>query len=239
MGLIRVWIPSPNWSNRNSPVRLIVLHTAQGARTFQSLGSFFSNSSSGVSSHTGIDDTLGTIGEYVKRPNKAWTQAAANPYSIATELCAFAEWNSQEWQRHPNMLENASQWIAEEAAYFGIPIRRLTAQQAQDGKTKGVCQHVDLGSAGGNHWDCGPNFPMDSVLSRANQIASGDAGPVNQWSDDMVIQEPDGKIYWCIYNGPNTYWRPLDAGPAAKIPTAQIIKDDGSLLRQWKIGANG
>ncbi len=57
-------------------VRLVVLHTAEGARTFEDLGAFFAGDS-GVSSHVGIDDTPGIIGEYVRPENKAWTQGNA------------------------------------------------------------------------------------------------------------------------------------------------------------------
>ncbi|HEY2303669.1 MAG TPA: N-acetylmuramoyl-L-alanine amidase [Acidimicrobiales bacterium] len=167
MTLNRVWIPSPNYSSRGgTAVRLIVLHTAEGALSYQSLGNFFANPSSGVSSHVGIDDTPNTVGEYVARANKAWTQGNANPYSVAVELCAFAEWTPAEWDRHPTMLANCAQWIAEEAAAFGIPLTRLTAAQAQGGAA-GVCQHVDLGASGGGHWDCGPGFPMDRVIAMA------------------------------------------------------------------------
>jgi len=164
--LKRVAIPSPNYSSRNADVRLIVIHTAEGALTYQSLGSFFASPSSGVSSHTGIDDTPGTIGEYVKRGSKAWTAANANPVAVQTELCAFAKWSTSEWNKHPVMLENCARWIAEEADYFDIPITKLTAQQAQ-GTGRGVCQHNDLGSWGGGHWDCGTGFPIDTVLEMA------------------------------------------------------------------------
>jgi hypothetical protein len=165
--LARVWIPSPNYSGRGgSAVRLIVLHTAEGALTYQSLGSFFASSSSGVSSHVGIDDTPGTVGEYVRRDMKAWTQGNANPYAVSAELCAFASWSGSEWEQHQGMLQNAAQWVAEEAGALGIPLVRLSAAEAQGGGW-GVCQHVDLGAMGGNHWDCGPSFPMDQVLAMA------------------------------------------------------------------------
>jgi hypothetical protein len=167
MSLQRIWMPSPNKSSRGGQqVRLIVLHTAEGARTIESLGNFFASSSSQVSSHAGADDKINTIGEYVARGDKAWTQANANPYSVAIELCAFAAWSIDEWNRHQNMLANCAQWIAEEAAAFGIPIVRLNASQAQGGG-RGVCQHSDLGALGGGHHDCGPSFPMDHVLQMA------------------------------------------------------------------------
>jgi hypothetical protein len=166
-------MPSPNYSSRGgSGVRLIVLHTAEGATTIESLGNFFANPNAQVSSHTGIDDKAGVIGEYVRADQKAWTASNANPVAIQAEICAFASWSSTQWHQHPNMLSNAAAWVAEEAGRFGIPIVRLSPSQAQSGG-RGVCQHVDLGSWGGSHHDCGSGFPMDEVLA----MAGGKPGP--------------------------------------------------------------
>src|SRR5215467_5806374 len=102
MALSRAWIASPNYSGRGgSAVRLIVLHTSEGATTYQSLGSYFQGNVE-ASSHVGIDNKVrGTIGEYVKRGNKAWTQANANPVAVAAELCtpagAAAGWSRDYW----------------------------------------------------------------------------------------------------------------------------------------------
>jgi len=167
VALKRVGIPSPNQSSRGgSKVRLIVLHTAEGATTYQSLGSYFGNPASGVSSHVGIDDTPNTVGEYVGRSNKAWTSCNANPVAVQAEMCAFAAWDTATWNSHQQMLANTAAWIAEESAAFGIPIVKLSAAQAQGGSA-GVCQHRDLGSWGCGHSDCGNGFPIDQVLSMA------------------------------------------------------------------------
>jgi len=155
-------------------VRLIVIHTAEGATTIESLGSYFQGNVS-ASSHTGIDDKAGVIGEYVRRDYKAWTQANANPVCVSVELCGFASWSAAEWKKHPNMLSNCAQWIAEEAAYFGLPITKLSSSQAQS-SGRGVCQHADLGSWGGGHWDCGGSFPIDQVLDMARGGAASDGG---------------------------------------------------------------
>jgi hypothetical protein len=163
---------------------LVVLHTAEGARTIESLGGFFQGDV-GVSSHTGADDKVNTIGEFVSRPNKAWTQANYNPMAVAIELCGFASWSTSEWKNnHHNMLDNCAKWIAEECAHFGLPITKLTASQAQ-GSGRGVCQHVDLGSGGGNHWDCGSGFPMDYVLDMARGGGGTQPEPEVE-SDDMI-----------------------------------------------------
>jgi N-acetylmuramoyl-L-alanine amidase-like protein len=209
-------IPSPNYSSRGgATVRLIVLHTAEGARTIEELGNFFASSSSGVSSHVGIDDKAGVIGEYVKRPQKAWTAASANPVAVQAELCAFAAWTTAEWDKHPNMLSNTAKWIAEEAAYFSIPITKLTASQAQ-GSGRGVCQHNDLGSWGGGHWDCGSGFPMDRVLDMAkgggdDQVTSLPAWFWN-WSDWYLTtdRDPDARPDGAPATIPDWAWDQLD-----------------------------
>jgi hypothetical protein len=184
MALKRIQIPSPNYSPRNATVRLIVLHTAEGATSYQSLGAYFANPASGVSSHVGVDDTPNTVGEYVPRTEKAWTAANANPVAVQAELCAFADWTTAVWNTHSNMLSNLSQWIAEEAAYFSIPIVKLSPQSAQtDGR--GVCQHRDLGGWGGGHHDCGDGFPIDDVITMAK--GSPAPPPPDEEEPEMII----------------------------------------------------
>jgi hypothetical protein len=131
-----------------------------------------------VSSQVGIDNNSAlTIGEYVKRGDKAWTQGNANPYSDSVELCGFAGWTPAEWDQHPHMLEACGRWLREEAAHFGIPLVRLNASQAQGG-ARGVCGHNELGAAGGGHWDPGPSFPWARVLAIAKGESSPEAEPL-------------------------------------------------------------
>ena len=167
MPLKRIWIPSPNYRpGRPARPRLLVLHTTEGAKTIESLGSFFQNPAADVSSHAGADDKPNVIGTYVRRGNQAWTQGDANGIALAMEMCAFARWPESEWAKHENLLENVARWLAEEAAFHDIPLVRLSPGQAQ-GSGRGVCQHVDLGALGGGHWDCGGGFPMGDVIQMA------------------------------------------------------------------------
>jgi hypothetical protein len=220
MTLVRHWIPSPNYSSRGgSGVRLVIVHTAEGARTYQELGNYFAGSGAGVSSHVGIDDQAGHCGEYVKPPNKAWTAGDANPYAIQAELCGFAAWGPSEWERHPNMLDNTARWIAEECKRYGLPIQKLSAGQTASGR--GVCGHVDVSGPGG-HWDPGNSFPWDKVIAAAKSgghvygppapppweprggipiaaLAAGMEDPT--MPPDYVIHDKDGDYYAVFGSG--------------------------------------
>jgi hypothetical protein len=238
--LQRVPIPSPNYSTRGGvAVRLIVLHTAEGALSYQSLGNYFASPSSGVSSHTGIDDTPDTVGEYVARGQKAWTQANANPYAVAAELCAFAAWTAADWAAHPQMLANTAAWVAEEAAAFGIPLVALTDAQAQDGQSRGVCQHADLGAAGGGHWDCGPGFPMADVMA----MACGTT-PTTQGGAMALRSTPTGDGYWIAGSdgGVFTYGDAQFYGSLGDVDLEAPITDlepTPSGRGYWLLGADG
>jgi hypothetical protein len=184
-------MPSPCYHSRGGikPYK-IVLHTAEGATTIESLGNFFANGSNQVSSQTGADDKKDIIGEYVTRGNAAWTQAAYNEEAVSLELCGFAKWSRSTWlNQHGNMIDNAARWVAEEAAHYGIPIVALNNSQAQGGG-RGVCQHVNLGSAGGGHVDCGSGFPMDELIKRAKGGgASQEPKPLDLWEEwPMYLQ---------------------------------------------------
>jgi hypothetical protein len=171
MALRRVQIPSPNYSSRGgSSVRLLVCHTAEGARTYPDLGAYFADPGVEVSSHVGIDDTPGEVGEYVARGGSAWCQSSYNGVAVCAELCAFAAWSRSEWlDNHGTMLSNLASWLAEESAALGVPLVALDAAQAQGGGA-GVAQHIHLGAGGGGHVDCDygtGNFPMGEVLEMA------------------------------------------------------------------------
>jgi hypothetical protein len=236
MALKRVWIGSPNYSSRGgSSVRLCVVHTAEGARSFRDLGGFFSSSSAGVSSHTGIDDERGSIGEYVSRSNKAWTQSNYNPQAVATELCAApinssyacgANWTAEEWNRHDGMLQNLADWIREECQHYGLPITKLSAGQAQ-GSGRGVCGHVDLGQGGGGHWDPGPNFPWTRVMDLARGQTPTPSPEPDEAAElfsvvkadgrlETFAQKASGEVLHAYQTAPDAGWSGSEPGQAAR-----------------------
>jgi N-acetyl-anhydromuramyl-L-alanine amidase AmpD len=220
MALNRIWIASPNYSSRGGAnVRLLVVHTAEGSRTIESLGSFFANPSSQVSSHTGADDKPNTVGEYVSRPNKAWTQGNANPVAASIELCGVAAWSTAEWEnQHPTMLANCAAWLAEEAAAFGVPLVKLSPADAQ-GNGRGVCAHSDLGAWGGNHSDPGNGFPWARVMAEAG----------GQPSPGPTPPQPGAPAPpW-----PGVYLRDYTEHPSARTWQAQMS------ARGWSLAVDG
>jgi Putative peptidoglycan binding domain/N-acetylmuramoyl-L-alanine amidase len=179
MSLNRIWIPSPNYSASRNASRLLVIHTAEGARTFRDLGNFFAQASRECSSQVGIDDTPNQIGEYVRPEAKAWAAFAANDWGEHAELCGFAGWSRDEWLQHPVMLNNTTAWLQEESARYGIPLVHIDGNAIRAGQS-GVCGHADVvaGGAGGDHWDPGPNFPWDVVLTGVAAPVAVPSAPV-------------------------------------------------------------
>lgn len=161
-------IASPNYSSRGgATVRLVAIHTAEGATNAVDLGHYFANPSSQVSSHVGIDDSQ-TI-QYVDYSQATWTMLSANPISDQAELCGFAAWSRDTWlNSHKGMLDRTADWIRTRCLARGIPIVKLSPADVAAGRW-GVLGHVDWtnGMHDGTHQDPGTGFPWDYVISRA------------------------------------------------------------------------
>lgn len=182
-------IASPNFSSRGGAlVRLVVIHTAEGARTAAALGNYFSSSSVQASSHVGIDDS-GAIEQYVDYAQAAWTVRSGNAVSDNAELCGFAAWTRQQWlANHLTMLNATARWIRDRCQARGIPIVKLSPIEVAVGRA-GVCGHVDWtqGMRDGSHTDPGPGFPWDYVINHARD---GAPAPSAQ-EDDLTKEEHD------------------------------------------------
>ena len=169
MALTRVWTPSSNYSGGGKK-RLIVLHTMEGftgANGAYDCAHYFQGNV-GASSHVCIDNNRGKVWECVSRGNSAWTQCNYNSVSVSAEQSGYASWSRDYWlNNRANELHNTADWIAEEAAKLGIPIRALSNSEATGGAA-GICQHSQLGSNGCGHSDCGPGYPMDKIIEWAN-----------------------------------------------------------------------
>jgi hypothetical protein len=253
MALNRLWMPSPHHSARSGSVRLIVLHTTEGAQTIESLANWFANPSAKVSSHVGADNKRrGTIAEYVRRDRAAWAQGNYNSAATSIEMCTPAGaangWSRSYWLNSQGwLLDNCAEWIAEEARHYGIPIVKLSASQAQ-GSGRGLCGHVDIQPR--DRTDPGPGFPWDYVISKAAGGAPPASAPPNAsegdrmtpavvfFKDDIyrACRGSDQRVY---YSGPDTKgaWHMVDPASKSISGVSMAVSPTGSLVISYVNGA--
>lgn len=212
-------------------VRLVAVHTAEGARTAASLGSYFAQTSTQASSHVGID--AGATLQYVDYSRSAWTIRSGNPISDNAELCAFAAFSRAQWLNSAPVngcanplaiLDRTAAWIRSRCLARGIPIRKLTPAQVAAGQA-GVIGHVDwtLGMHDGTHTDPGGGFPWDYVINRAN--AGGGGGSTGGTPTTPPGPTPSSKRILPMSSkaltvpiSPDTTWAPrieMPGGPLA------------------------
>ena len=194
----------------------VVLHTAEGARTKESLANFFDGNPN-ASSHVGID--AGGFNDMIDSLLYAWTLGSGNRLSINGELCAFARWNRTQWLStgvvdgcvNPRqIIRNAAAWARRECERWGIPKRILTVEQCAAGWS-GIIDHrgYNLAYRAGDHTDVGPGFPWDVFY--ADLIGVSDMS-----ASDVIGKRPDGsevtlgEAVLNLYNG--AYFGGGDAG---------------------------
>lgn len=160
---------SPCRSSRNGvKPRIIVLHITvshnrPGKGDVDVILDYFGQPSTMASSHI-INDAEGNCARCVPDGDKAWTQAAYNSQALSIEQ---VEWDrnrprSDWFKLNQKQLDNTAAWVAWWAKKYDIPLVHST--------THGVCEHMDLGAAGGGHDDCGPGFPLDYILTKARSL---------------------------------------------------------------------
>src|ERR1044072_7695743 len=162
------------------PVRLLVLHTTQGAMTPASLGAYSYRPDIKASSHVGIDGK--TTLQFVSYARSAWTVRSGNAISDNAELCGYAHWTRAQWlNEHKATLDRAAAWLRARTKARGIPLRKLTPSDVAAGKS-GVIGHWDwtLGAHDGTHTEPGSGVAWDYVITRA---AARGASP--EEDDDM------------------------------------------------------
>jgi ABC-type cobalt transport system substrate-binding protein len=153
-------------SSRNGTrIARVVLHTTEGhnrpgVSDLTGLASFFDNAQ--ASSHLGID-AEGNCIRMVPDAEKAWTQAAYNPGSLSIEQVGFASTSRKEWIQgyHLGLYRTAvalAHW------------HRKYPQISLSHGLNGVCQHSNLGAAGGGHHDCGDGYPERYVALWARLV---------------------------------------------------------------------
>lgn len=140
--------PIPNRTqNGMADHRGLVLHIMQG--TLSGTDSWFKNPRAQASAHFGIDQS-GTIYQWVDTQDKAWAEAAGNPYWISVELAGYSGKPATDAQL--TSIAHLFAWLR--SVYPNIP-----AQVCDSPSGKGLGWHGMGGQAWGGHLDC-PGAPI-------------------------------------------------------------------------------
>lgn len=163
-------------------VDLVVIHTAEAherPQTAENVAAFFAAPwSSRASAHYTVDADSAV--QSVHEKDVAWHAGPANGYSIGVEHAGFAKQTPAEWgdEYSQAMLERSAALVADVCKRYGIPVRKVSAEDLKAGgaRRRGICGHLDVtnGLTGGRgHWDPGPNFPWADYLARVSAIVEG------------------------------------------------------------------
>lgn len=158
-----------NYSSRHgAPIDLGVIHWTGSPITASSSGglsivSWFDQSAAQASSNY-ITDQAGRCWYVVPETQKAWTQAAANPWSVSVEIV------------NPGVLPLFRAAAAQEAVVrlmigwhhrWGIPYRYGRVNSNCVPVVSGFLAHRDLGPCGGGHPDVGIPSAVTQLIARA------------------------------------------------------------------------
>lgn len=147
--------------------RWLVMHytvspNLPGTRDLEALTTYSNNPGNGVSWTFNIDRD-GNCFYTVRETDKPWTQAAANPWSISTEIVNRGAGDRPLFT--PNGLKKAARIWSDSAKRWDIPIRRGRVNRRNCSPTRsGILDHNDLGVCGGGHVDITPH-DIDQIIT--------------------------------------------------------------------------
>lgn len=152
-------------------VNVIVVHDTEGGSSAKGAANWFHDSRSGGSAHiiSGEDGCFRCLPDDVS----PWGAPGANSNGLHIEIAGKASWTRQEWLDHDKTLNCAARLIAEWCFAYDIPATfvdapALVAGEVADPPKLGITTHAEVSKAfkHSDHWDPGPNFPMDEFLAR-------------------------------------------------------------------------
>lgn len=151
----------------------LVLHIMEG--TLDGTDSWFHNPAAQVSAHFGNPKGGGLV-QWVDTDDKAWAEAAGNPYWVSVEN----EGNSGD-SLTDSQVENLANLLVWLHGVHGVHL-----QVTDDVNTGGLAYHALGGAAWGGHYDC-PGAPIiaqrPQIVARALEIAGtpAPAGNTPPW----------------------------------------------------------
>jgi N-acetyl-anhydromuramyl-L-alanine amidase AmpD len=152
-------------------VSLIVIHSAEIGESLsgaEALMNVCATQERVASWHYAVD--ADTITQSVQERDTAYHAPGASSHSIGIELSGRARQTAEEWQDPYSlrMLELVAWLVSDISARHGMPFTFRDASALVFGFS-GITTHAEVSKAWkkSDHWDPGPNFPMEWLLERA------------------------------------------------------------------------
>ncbi len=134
--------PTPNYTPTLIRHDLVIVHRTEGG--YAGAVAWLCDPRSQASAHLVMKLDGGEVTQLVPLQYKAWAQCAFNSAGVSLEIEGYTAQGFADDTANGAALIVA--WLCR--AYAIAP------EWAQGGQGRGVCQHHDLGSAGGGHVDC-------------------------------------------------------------------------------------
>ena len=159
--------PTHNYSTSPVAQDLIFVHMMEGG--YLGSVSWLCMAAAKASAHLCMSEDGSEVSQLVPLSMKAWAQCSFNGKGVSQELPGkTAEGNPEARWRAAALIVA---WLCRE---YGLP-----PVWARGGLGRGVCQHADLGAAGGGHHDCsGVGSPTWLAFMAMAQQAFDAFGPV-------------------------------------------------------------
>lgn len=184
------------YAGRREPIELLVVHDMEApetSTTAEAVADYFAREDIRPSSAHYCIDNNSTV-QCVRDGDTAWAAKGANANGLHFELAGYARQSKDEWldQYGHDLLKRAARLMAVKALAYGIPARRLTAQQIRNGE-RGICGHGDVTAAfppGSGHTDPGAAFPWMYFLALVREaVAALQPKPAPSEEDDVTPQD--------------------------------------------------
>lgn len=165
------FIQAKNYQKANrTEIDLIILHSEEAAETSTTslnvANWFAGNNAPNASSHYALDD--GETIQCVKDEDIAYHALSANKFSIGIEHAGFARQTRDQWcdSFSTQMLKRSAKLTAHLCKKWNIPVKYIDIDGLVN-KERGITTHANCTKAynEGNHWDPGPNFPVDLYIT--------------------------------------------------------------------------
>jgi hypothetical protein len=167
------FVPSPNYSPIPIVHDLFIFHMMEGG--YAGSVAWLCRATTQASSHLCLRKDGGEVTQLVPLNEKAWAERNFNGRGVSLEIEGFtAQGMAEETMRAAALI---AAWYCRG---YGVP-----PVWAQGGQGRGLCQHHDLGAAGGGHVDCsvvGSDTWLKLVAYAKEAYDAFGDGPLPAWA---------------------------------------------------------